>query len=294
MASARNSSKKKIEKKREQAVDSILICQNNVNHLSSYKGDNSLRQSSINYIQLCYKIFNDNYARNANTKDIAKRSYDEMQADVLLQQTTNDTLEVAIKRMKKAERDFAAKYKVTLVDPKTGPGDQMEETDKLIGYRDKVHLLFYKCRWEDGLLTDALNQKNATKIEQTSSALNKYAIEGLEVLDTLKTIGDDASLANACRRALGFYKNETGKQIPLLTGFFLKEANFKKIKAAMYAKSTSQRTSEDVDNYNNAVTDLNNGINTFNKINNDLNSGRSEISKNWEATEKQFVDVHTP
>ena len=56
----------------------------------------------------------------------------------------------------------------------------------------------------------------------------------------------------------------------------------------------SERTQQDVDSYNKAVTDLNNAVNTFNQINNDLNSGRNNANQIWEATEKNFMDVHTP
>ncbi len=293
-ASAHSSRKRKIEKLREQAVDNIVICQNTINNLSPYKGDNSLRQSSIGYVTLCYKVFNDDYAHIVNMEDIAERSYDEMQAYLLLQQATNDTLQMAISRMQKAEQAFATKYNVTLVDQKTELGEKMQQTDRMGTYRDKVYLLFYKCNWEDGQMTDALNQKNVSKVEQDRNALDKYAIEGLAVLDTMKAFDNDGSLVNACRQALAFYKSEAETQISLLTDFFLKEENFNKLKAAMDAKSDSQRSQQDVDSYNKAVTDLNNGVNTFNQINNDLNNGRNNANQTWDATEKNFIDIHTP
>jgi len=293
-ASAHSSRKRKIEKLRLETVDNIINCQNTINNLSPYKGDNSLRQSSIDYVQLCYKVFNDDYAHIVNMEDIAERSYDEMQAYLLLQQATNDTLEMAITRMKTAEEGFAKKYGVTLVDQKTELGEKMEQTDRMGRYRDKVYLLFYKCNWEDGQMIDALNQKNVTKVEQDRSALDKYAIEGLAVLDTMKSFDNDGSLVNACHQALAFYKKEAETQIPLLTDFFLKEENFNKLKASMDAKSDSQRTQQDVDNYNKAVTDLNNGVNTFNQVNNDLNNDRNTANGTWDATEKNFIDIHTP
>lgn len=293
-AAAHSSRKRKIEKLRLQTVDNIVICQNTINGLTPYKSDNSLRQASINYVQLCYKIFNDDYVHIVNMEDIAERSYDEMQAYLLLQQATNDTLETAISNMTNAEHAFAQKYNVKLVDEKTDLGEKLAQTGRIGKYRDKVYLLFYKCNWEDGQMIDALNQKNVTKIEQDRNSLDKYAIEGLAVLDTLKAFDNDGSLANACRQALEFYKNEAETQVSTLTDFFLKEENFNKMKAAMDAKADNQRTQQDVDNYNKAVTDLNNGVTVFNQINNDLNGGRNQVNGTWDATEKNFLDVHTP
>jgi len=293
-AAAHSSRKRKIEKMRNQAVSSILDCQNAINFLPPYKGDNSLRQSSLTYVQLCYKVFNEDYAHIVNMEDIAERSYDEMEAYLLLQEATNDTLEVGNQRMQKAQKSFGAKYNVTIVEQKTELSDKMEATSRMSKYHDKVYLLFYKCNWEDNQLTEAINQKNVTKIERVRSALDKFSIEGLAVLDTLKAFDNDQSLIYSCKDALTFYKKEAEKDIPQVTDFFLKEENFNKFKAAMDARPENQRTQQDVDNYNKAVNDINNAVNSYNQTNNDLNSGRNDVNNNWSATEKQFLDTHTP
>jgi len=293
-ASAHSGRKRKIERLRDQAIESILTCQSNIKYLSPFKGDNSFRQNSLNYVQLCYKVFNDDYAHIVNMDDIAERSYDEMQAYLLLQQATNDTLQVAIKRMMKAQESFASKYNITLTNERTELGDKMEQSNRMDEYRNKVYLMFYKCNWEDNQLTESVNQKNVTKIEQVRSALDKYAIEGLAKLDTLKAFDNDASLTEACKQALNFYKTEAETQIPGITDFFLKEENFTKLKNAMDAKAANQRTQQDVDNYNKGVSDINAAVNTYNQTNSNLNSGRKEVNQVWEATEKQFIDTHTP
>lgn len=293
-ASAHSSRKRKIEKLREQAVESIQYCQNTINNMTPYKGDNSLRKSAITYVDLCYKVFNDDYAHIVNMEDIAEQSYDEMQAYLLLQQATDDTLQVAIKRINKAQQDFADKYQVKLIEEKTELGDKMAATNRLNDYRNKVYLIFYKCNWEDNQLTDFVNQKNVTKIEQVRSALDKYSLEGLAKLDTLHPFDNDASIVNACKQALEFYKSEAETGIPVVTDFFLKQENFDKLKATMDAKSDSQRTQQDVDTYNKAVNDLNAAVNAFNQNNDTMNNARADATNIWNNTEKAFIDTHTP
>ncbi len=293
-ASAHSSRKRKIEKMRDHAVENIITCQNEITDLSPYKGDNSLRQSSLNYVQLCYKVFNDDYAHIVNMEEIAEQSYDEMQAYLLLQEATNDTLKVANERMNKAVNSFASKYNIKLISEKTELGDKMDITGRLNKYRDKVYLLFFKCNWEDNQLIEAVNQKNVTKIEQDRSALDKYAIQGLAVLDTLQSYENDRALRETCKQALAFYKDEAEKQTPILTDFFLKEENFNKFKTTMDAKAADQRTQKDVDTYNKAVSDINAAVNNFNQVNNQLNTGRNEVNNSWMGTEKAFLDTHTP
>jgi len=293
-ASAHSTRKKKVEKMREQAVNSIITCQNTINYLPPYQKDNSLRQSSLVFVQLCYKVFNQDYANIVNMEEIAERSYDQMQAFLLLQEATNDSLKVGNERMTQAVNSFAAKYNVKIISQKSELGEKMAATSRLSKYRDKVFLMFFKCNWEDGQLTEAVNQKNVTKIEQVRSALAKYAAEGLGVLDTLHGYENDLALANACKQALVFYKTEAETQIPKVSDYYLKAEDFNKLKATMDAKPQNQRTQQDVDAYNKAVADMNAGVNIFNQINNELNNGRAGINNGWTNTERQFSDAHTP
>jgi len=291
-AAAHSSRKRKIEKMRQQAITSIIDTKGKIIELPIYKGDNSLRQSSINYVQVCYKVFNEDYAHLVNMEEISEQSFDEMQAYLLLQEATNDTLQAAGNRMTKALADFAAKYNIKLTSEKSELGDKMEANDKLSKYRDNVYLLFFKCNWEDHQLAEALSKKNVTKIEEARNALGKYATEGLTALDTLKAFENDPSMAVACRQALTFFKKEAETEINKLTDFLLKEENFEKIKKAMDAKA--EHTQQDVDEYNKAVKEMNAGVNKYNQVNTDLNNNKNQIIKNWNDTEKSFTDTHTP
>jgi hypothetical protein len=293
-AAAHSSRKRKIEKLRDQAVQSIVDCQSAIGYMPAYKSDNSLKQNALSYVQLCYKIFNDDYAHIVNMEDIAERSYDEMQAYLLLQQATDDTLQVAIKRMTIAEKTFAAKYKVTLIDQQNELSEKMQQNNSLATYHNKVYLLFYKCNWEDGQLTEAVNEKNVTKIEQVRNALIKYANEGLAVIDTISSFDGDNALAYACKQSLMFYKQKATDQVPGIRDFYLKEENFEKLKTTMDAKAQDQRTQADVDNYNKAVNDINDAVNNFNQTNKDLDGDRTSTVNNWNDTEKSFIDKHTP
>jgi hypothetical protein len=293
-ASAHSSRKRKIEKMRSEAVDDIVLCQAAIKNLDAYKGDNSLKQNSLNYVQVCYKVFNEDYAHIVNMEDIAEKSYDEMQEYLLLQEATNDTLNLAYQRMDRAVETFAKKYGVNLVTQKTELGDKMEETNRMSKYHDKIYLLFFKCSWEDDQLNQAIEQKNVTKAEQVRSALDKYAIEGLAVLDTMKVFDNDGSLANGCHQALDFFKDEAENKIPMVSDYFLKNENFEKLKTTFDSKPANQRTQQDVDAYNKAVNDLNASINTVRQVDDDLNNGRKKAYDVWNATEKNFIDQHTP
>jgi uncharacterized protein YoxC len=81
--------------------------------------------------------------------------------------------------------------------------------------------------------------------------------------------------------------------IPKLTDFYLKQENFNKIKKSMDAKG-SNRTKDDVNEYNKAVKEMNESVSSFNQLNQDLNKRRQETSQNWENSEKSFKDDLMP
>ncbi|HEX3023669.1 MAG TPA: hypothetical protein VHP12_00535, partial [Chitinophagaceae bacterium] len=262
--------------------------------LPLYKGDNSLRKSSIDYIQFCYNIFSEDYKKIVNMEEIAEQSVDQMQSYLLLQEKTDQKLKETNDAINKAEHDFAAKYNINLVESKNELGEKMEISGKLNRYTNNIFILFFKCNWEDGQLTTALNNKKITEAEQARNALINYANEGLKALtaDSLRSFQGDPSLALQCKQTLLFYKKTAENDIPKMLDFYLKQENFEKIKKAMDAKPN--RTKEDVDAFNKAVKEINNGVSAYNQTNQNVNNSRNLVLQNWEKSEKSFTDLHMP
>src|SRR3984957_7812538 len=294
-ASAHSRRAKKVEKLRTQALESIDNAKFKTIDLPKYKGDNSLRQASIDYIQFCYRIFNEDYSKIVNMEEIAEQSVDQMQAFLLLEEKTSEKLQEANEDLAKAEKEFAAKYKVNLVDSKTDLTEKMGTAGKVNSYTDKLYIIFFKCNWEDGQLFNALNAHKLNDAEQARNSLIGFTKEGLGSLqaDSLRTFQGNPSLAAGCREALQFYNSMAKIDIPKLTDYYLKQENFDKIKKSLEAKGNN-RTQEDVDQYNKAVKDINASVNSFNQLNQNLNSRRQEVVQNWENAEKTFRDELIP
>jgi hypothetical protein len=294
-ASAHSRRARKIEKLRGQALESINNAKYKTSDLPKYKGDNSLRQASIDYIQFCYRIFNEDYSKIVNMEEIAEQSVDQMQAFLLLEEKTSEKLQEANEDLSKAEKQFAAKYSVNLVNSKNELTDKMGLAGKVNSYTDKIYIIFFKCNWEDGQLFNALNAHKLNDAEQARNSLIGFAKEGLQELqaDSLRTFQGNPALAASCRESLQFYSNMASNDIPKLTDFYLKQENFNKIKKTLEAKG-SNRTKDDVDLYNKAVKDINASTNNFNQLNQQLNTRRQEVVQNWEQAEKLFRDDLIP
>jgi len=284
--------KRKIDKMRLQALESIDKSLSATSELPYYKGDNSLRKSSIDYIKICNSVFNEDYSKIVNMEEIAEQSYDMMQAYILLQEKTDERIKLANEQVNNAQKAFAAKYNVNLIDTKDELEEKLNEAGNLNVYRNKLFLIFFKCNWQDGEIVKAMNSGKITTVEQGRTSLIRYADEGLKALDTLKSFAGDPSLAGSCKRVLNFYKKMAENDIPKQMDYFLKNENFEKMKKAFDAKGNP--TKAEVEAFNAAVNEVNNSSHTFNDINNRVNSSRTEVLNDWNEAEKVFADTHMP
>lgn len=293
-AAAHGRRARKIEKLRGEVLESINQSKSNTTNLPKYKGDNTLRQGSIDYITLCYRVFNEDYKKIVDIEELAEQSFDGMSAYLLLQDKITEKLTEASDKLQKTSKEFAAKHNVILDETLSALGSKLDVAGKLNDYINALFLIFFKCNWQDGEMVTAMNNKKVNDVEQSRNSLLRFANEGLKGVDTLKTFNGDPSLANACREVLKYYKKMAETDVPKLTDFYLKEEAFTKAKKAFEAKPASSRTKEDVDAFNKTVKEYNEGIDAFNKTNNAVNKERTQALNAWEGAQKKFQDVNMP
>jgi hypothetical protein len=264
----------------------------NISSLIKYKGNGSYRDSTVNFLKFYFNLLNDDYAKIVNMEDIVEQSYDEMEAYINLQEQISAKLEDANKRIKEAEKQFAASNNVNLIETKSDIGNMLEKVGKVNKYFHQIFLIYYKPKYQESMLMKAIENKNISGIEQNRSALSKYAKEGLQKLTEISAFDGDNSVKTACQQLLNFYVKEADEKTQVITDFILTKEKFDKIKKDYENKSSP--TKADVEAYNQGVNELNKGVAKYNENNNNLNTQRSELYKNWNKTEDSFFDDHTP
>ena len=284
----------KIDRLRQQVVDNLTTCRYKIIDLPIYKHDNALRQANIDYLWLLTKIFNDDYSHLVNMESLIDQSFDQMELYLLFEEKINDTLKAANDRMAVAEKNFAAKYNVTLVSDKSDAIEKMDVANKVAKYRDKVYLLFFKCGWQESQLIGAISKKNLTKIEQARSALQKYAADGFTALDSLNGYDNDVSLETACKQALTYFKKEAETEITKVSDFLLKQENFTKIKTTYDSKPKNTRTKQEEDLYTQSLNDVNASFAVASAAFKGIFADRDKVIINWNSADQKFSDKHVP
>ena len=284
-------SARKVEKKRQEVLNEISNTRFTVMGMPPYKGDKSLKDTTVAYLKILNYIFNDQYGKIVNMEEIAEQSYDAMEAYLLAQEKAQEKLHEASAKQHETLKQFAAKNNVNLVASQDELEAKMKIANGLMEHTDAVYLVFYKCYRQEAYLMEAINKKNLVSIEQNNNALQKFAEEGLEKLKAMKGFNNDASLIAACTDLMNFYKSEAGKTGGM-SDYFLKEEKFIKLKKQF--DSRGQKSQQDVDQYNKAVNETNAAMEDYNKTNKDLNKERSSVMDRWNKVYKNYMDDYMP
>ncbi len=286
-------SARKVEKRRAEVLAAISDTRYDIQGMPSYKNDRAYKDSTVAYLKILNSVFNEDYGKIVNMEEIAEQSYDAMEAYMLAQEKANEKLQEAAERQGAAQKAFAAKYNINLLQSTSELDEKMKITNAVFHHKNEVYLIFFKAYKQESYLMDALVKKNINAVEQNINSLESLSDQGLEKLKDVKEYNSDPSLINACKNLLKFYKEEA-KKSTVFTEFLLKQENFEKIKKKFDSKPASKRTQQDVDEFNNAVNDINKSSEAYNKTNDELNKKRSVQLDGWNKAVDRFLDTYVP
>jgi hypothetical protein len=285
---------RKMEKRREELVNSVKEAIREGGRLRPYKGDVSLREAYKEYWTVLLSVFNEDYHKIVDMEEVAEQSYDAMEAYLLIQEKASQRLNESYDKVPAAYYAFAERYNIKLIEgQKSKLSRKLDQAGLVNKYFNQLYLIYFKSTVQEGMMIKGLGASDINAVEQARSSMEKYALEGLQKLDTFKTYKNDGSVIAACRKVLEFQKAEASKS-SAFTSFLTKVDEFNKIKKAYDTKPAAKRTQSDVDTFNKAVGEYNTAINDYNKLNQELNTGRSKVMENWDRSRKQFLDRHVP
>jgi hypothetical protein len=286
---------RRMEKRRDDVINSIKIAIREGGKLRPFNGDASLRDAYKNYWNVALSIFSEDYTKIVDMEEVAERSYDAMEAYLLIQEKAGEKLDSEQDKLREVFEKFAANNNIRITEGQTSKlSRKINQTGKVNKYMNQIYLISFKSSVQETMMINAFNGNDINGIEQARSSMLKYADEGLAKLDTMKSFNGDGSMITACRKVLEFRKNEGQNKFGTLVEFLIKKEEFEKIKKSLDAKPERARTEQDIAAYNNALTSYNKLVNDYNKTNNGLNAERDKVNGNFEISRKTFVGRHTP
>lgn len=294
-ASSHSRSARRIERKRQDLLQTNRAMQRSLSRMPAFEGDASLRDSTVQYLRMCYDVLNEDYGKIVDLEAIAEESYDAMEAYLAAKEKASNRLDEAGDRLQAHQKVFAASHNVQLLESeKSRTALRLEQAGQTINYYNRIYLIFFKSYKQEAYLMEAAQAGDLSALVQNQQALLEFAEQGLASLDTLPDFEGDASLKQTCRQLLLFYQQEAQEAVPVMADFFLKKETFEKVKTAVEAMRPQDRTEEDVNRYNAAVDEFNAAVAAYNQVNEQLSARRSTLVKDWNKTTEKFMDQHVP
>ena len=294
-AVAHGKNARKVDGKRQTLMLSIKEATKKVTLLGPFKGDKSLRDSTVKFLKIYTIVLNEDYGKILNMEDIAEQSYDAMEAYLLAQDMASDKLKKASEDLSITEKAFAKKNTIELLESSDSElSKKLEKTGEVNAYHRIIYLIFFKSYKQEMYMLDALQKKDINGVEQNKNSLIKFSEEGLLKLTNITAYNGDKNLVEACKQLLTFYNLECKEKAPKLTKFYITEENYLKQQKSFASKKQADRTQEDVDQYNKIVNEYNKAVNDFNILNKELFEKRSILINNYNKASENFFDKHVP
>lgn len=293
-AVAHSKSAKKVENKRKEVIKTTQEAVAVLKKLGGYGTDKGYRDTVLAFLELSLLVITEDYEKIVDLEAVAEQSYDAMEAYLLAQEIAGKKLRSAGDRVGNEEKRFAKDHDIELLESKDGLAAKMEKADEVLGYYNKIYLIFFKSYKQEVYMLDAQNRSDANGIEQNKNTLNDFAKDGLKKVKDVGNYINDATLGNVTKDLLDFYIYESGDDSKILTDYLVKKENFEKIKAAFDAKKEKDRVQADYDQVNAAGQEYNKVVNDFNKKNEELFNKRKQLIDRWNKTAQTFLDKHVP
>lgn len=287
-------SARKSEKKRSQLLDQYKTQISVVKSIKPFEGDASLKDATLKYLDLAYKVIKEDYDKIVDMEAVAEESYDAMEAYILANRRANEKLSAASDELKISEQAFAENNNITLTEGEKDRKDQkIADAANMLNYYNKVYLIFFKVHKQEAYVLAAQQNQDIAAFEQNVNALAMEADEALAKLDTMSAYQGDKEIIAAAKKAIEFYKNEAENEFSKVSDFYIKKDNFDKANEIMETKKKKDRTQEDVDKFNKAVSEYNEAVGSFNETNENLNNSRSEMLDDWNKAVESFYKAHS-
>jgi hypothetical protein len=173
-------SARKVEKRRYEVVSSIIDTRANIRTMQPWKGDKTLRDTTVAYLQILYSVFNDDYGKIVNMEEIAEQSYDLMEAYMMAQEKAYQKLDEAAQRQQEMQKEFAKKNNINLIEGSSALGEKSKIAGEVLKHCNEMYLVFFKSYREEQYLIEAMNQKNLLSIEQNIGTLKNLLKKDLK------------------------------------------------------------------------------------------------------------------
>lgn len=292
-AVAHSKSARKIDATRKNLIKSIQNASKKIAAAKDgYKGDIEYRDQLLAYFAISEKYINEEYDKIIDMQEVAEQSYDYMEAYITARDLVNQKINEEVDKLNANQKIFANKYGMQIGEDDSELGKKMAISNEVFKHQSDMYLIFFKVNITDMNMMKALEAKDLGSLQQNASALEQYALEGLEKIKAAKPYKNDPMLVNATKKVLEFYKKQAVEYTPAVTNFIMLTQKVEETKKTLESKSAPSK--EEVAAFNKLVNEVNKEAGNYNKLNTKYYQDKTNLINAWNQAGENFVTKHVP
>jgi hypothetical protein len=242
-----------MDDKRKEVVNQIIEARGKVSQMPPLDGDTRLRDESVEVLNEYKNAFDIDYKQIISLKKKSKDSFEAMKEYFKAEDEAEEKLNKATQKLRKAQRIYASKNNMTVVDGKSD-----DELERKMGkakatnlYWRSVFIQYFKVSEAYDLMWDALNQRKASVIDNERIKVVKVINNTLPDLKAIPVFNGDTEFRDQTIGIIEYYKQ-------------VAEVQFAKITERL---KKTEMTQEDID--------------AVNAIINQCNADHERLAYNW-------------
>jgi hypothetical protein len=208
-----------MDDKRKEVVKQIVEAKEKVSQMPPLDGDTRLRDESIEVLNEYKNAFELDYKQIIGLKKKSKESFDAMKEYFKAEDEAEEKLNKATQKLRKAQRLYASKNNMTVVDGKAD-----DELERKMGkakatnlYWREVFIEYFKVSEAYDLMWDALNQRKASIIDNERQKVIKAINATLPGIKAIPPFNGDTEFRDQTIGIIEYYRQVADIQFAKIT-----------------------------------------------------------------------------
>lgn len=208
-----------MDEKRKEVVKQIIEAKEKVSQMPPLDGDIRLRDESVEVLNEYKNAFELDYKQIIGLKKKSRESFEAMKAYFKAEDDAEEKLNKATQKLRKAQRQYASKNNMTVVDGKADDAleRKMGKAKATNIYWREVFIQYFKVSEAYDLMWEALNQRKASVIDNERQKVIKVINSTLPDIKAMPSFNGDTEFRDQTIGIIEYYHQVADVQFAKIT-----------------------------------------------------------------------------
>ncbi len=250
----------RMDEKRKEVVNQVIEARNKISQMPALDGDTRLRDEAVAVLGEYRNAFDLDYKEIIGLKKKSKDSFEAMKNYFSAEDEAEEKLNKATQRLRKAQRTYASKNNMTVVDGKAD-----DELERKMGkakatnvYWREIFIDYFKVSEAYDIMWESLNQRKTSAIDTERKKVIKIIDAVMPLIKAKPAFNGDTEFRDQTIAVIDYYRKVADQQFATISDLLNKK----------------EMTQADID--------------TVNAIINQCNADHEQLAYNWNIASQEL------